>query len=78
MTNNIIKSNFLRIFLLTYFALMLVLYPVSRMYANEYATVPIKFEFAFFMVLVAIICNTGIALALSEWGLENKKLPVPL
>jgi hypothetical protein len=48
------------------------------MYANEYATVPIKFEFAFFMVLVAIICNTGIALALSEWGLENKKLPVPL
>ena len=73
MLRSVIKSTQLRIFLLAYLVVMLVLYPVSRMYANEYVTVPIKFEFAFFMVVVGVISNTGILLALSEWGLRHKK-----
>lgn len=74
MFRNVIKSNFLRIFLFGYLALMLVLYPVSRMYADEYVTLPIKFEFSFFMVILGAIGNTGIFLALSEWGLKHKKI----
>jgi RsiW-degrading membrane proteinase PrsW (M82 family) len=57
-----------------YLAFMLVLYPVSRMYRHEYETIPIKFEFAFFMVLVALICNIGLLLTLSRWGLQHKKI----
>lgn len=73
MLRSIMKSVPLRVFLRAYFAVVLVLYPVSRMYANEYETVPIKFEFAFLMVIVGVFCNTGILLALSEWGLKHKK-----
>ena len=74
MLRNIIKSNLLRIFLLAYLAVMLVFYPVSRMYADEYVTLPIKFEFSFFMVILGAISNTGIVLVLSEWGLKHKKI----
>lgn len=74
MFRNVIKSNLLRIFLFGYLAIMLVLYPVSRMYADEYVTLPIKFEFSFFMVIFGAISNTGIFLALSEWGLKHKKI----
>ena len=74
MFSNVIKSNLLRIFLFGYLAVMLVLYPVSRMYADEYVTLPIKFEFSFFMVILGAISNTGIFLALSEWGLKHKKI----
>lgn len=74
MFRNVIKSNLLRIFLFGYLAVMLVLYPVSRMYADEYVTLPIKFEFSFFMVIFGAISNTGIFLALSEWGLKHKKI----
>lgn len=74
MFSNVIKSNLLRIFLFGYLAVMLVLYPVSRMYADEYVTLPIKFEFSFFMVIMGAISNTGIFLALSEWGLKHKKI----
>ncbi len=69
-----IKSNLLNFFLIPYLAVILVLYPVSRMYADEYETVPIKFEFSFFMVILGAISNTGIFLALSEWGLKHKKI----
>lgn len=72
MFRNAIKSNLLIFFLFAYLAVMLVLYPVSRMYADEYVTVPIKFEFAFFMVILGAISNMGIFLALSEWGLKHK------
>jgi len=41
MINKIIKCTPLKIFLLTYLTAIPVLYPVSRMYANEYETVPI-------------------------------------
>jgi hypothetical protein len=44
------------------------------MYADEYVTLPIKFEFSFFMVIMGAISNTGIFLALSEWGLKHKKI----
>lgn len=74
MFRNVIKSNLLRIFLFGYLAVILVLYPVSRMYADEYVTLPIKFEFSFFMVIMGAISNTGIFLALSEWGLKHKKI----
>jgi len=73
MLRNAIKSVPWRVFILAYLAMMLVLYPVSRMYVNEYETVPIKFEFAFFMVLVGLICNGGLLLTLSGWGLLHKK-----
>lgn len=73
MLRSVMKSVPLRIFLLAYLAVMLVLYPVSRMYADEYETIPIKFEFTFFMVLVGLICNSGLLLALSRWGLLHKK-----
>ncbi len=73
MLRSIMKSVPLRFFLLAYLAVMLVLYPVSRMYAHEYETISIKFEFAFFMVLVGLICNSGLLLALSRWGLLHKK-----
>ena len=73
MLNNVVKSLPLRIFLLTYLAMMLVMFPVSRMYANEYISIPIKFEFAFLMVITALISNAGILLTLSEWGLKHKK-----
>jgi hypothetical protein len=74
MLRSAIKSTPIRALLLTYFVVMLVFYPVSRMYANEYETVPIKFEFAFFMVFVGLISNTGIILALFDWGLRHKKI----
>ncbi len=74
MFRNVIKSNLLKIFLFGYLAVMLVLYPVSRMYADEYVTLPIKFEFSFFMVILGAISNTGIFLALSEWGPKHKKI----
>jgi hypothetical protein len=77
MLRSAIKSIQVRTFLLTYLAIMLVLYPVSRMYANEYETIPIKFEFAVFMVLVGLICNSGLVLALSRWGLLHKKITYP-
>lgn len=69
-----IKSNLLILFLFAYLAVILVLYPVSRMYADEYVTLPIKFEFSFLMVILGAISNTGIFLALSEWGLKHKKI----
>ncbi len=73
MINKIIKSTPLKIFLLTYLTVILVLYPVSRMYANEYETVPIKFEFAFFMLAVGFMSNTGNFLVLTDWGLKHTK-----
>ena len=74
MLRSIMKSVSLKIFILAYLGVMLVLYPVSRMYANEYETIPIKFEFAFFMVLIGLVCNGGLLLALSEWGLRHKMI----
>jgi uncharacterized phage infection (PIP) family protein YhgE len=44
------------------------------MYFNEYVTIPIKFEFTFLMVALGIFFNIGIFLALSEWGLNHKKI----
>lgn len=73
MLRSAIKSIQVRIFLLTYLVVILVLYPVSRMYVHEYETIPIKFEFAFFMVLVGLVCNSGLLLTLSRWGLLHRK-----
>ena len=74
MLRRAIKSMHVRTFLFIYLAFMLVFYPVSRMYRHEYETIPIKFEFAFFMVLLALICNIGLLLTLSRWGLQHKKI----
>lgn len=69
-----LKNNWFVLFILSYIGLMLVFYPVSRMYANEYETVPIKFEHAFLMVIIGAICNTGLFLSLSKWGQEHKNI----
>ena len=74
MLGSAVKSTPIRAFLLTYWVVMLVFYPVSRMYADEYETVPIKLEFAFFMIIIGSLSNSGILLALSEWGLKRKKM----
>ncbi len=44
------------------------------MYVDEYVTVPIQLEFAFFMVLVAFVSNSGIFFILSERGIKHKKM----
>lgn len=69
-----IKGTPIRVLLLAYFVVTLVFYPISRMYANEYETVPIKFEFAFFMVFVGLVSNAGVLLALFDWGLRHKRI----
>lgn len=74
MPGSAIKSTPIRAFLLMYWVVMLVFYPVSRMYADEYETVPIKLEFAFIMIIFGSLSNSGILLALSEWGLKRKKI----
>lgn len=74
MLRSAIKSTPIRALLLAYIVVMLVFYPVSRMYANEYETVPIKFELAFFMVFVGLVSNAGILLVLFDWGLRHKKI----
>jgi hypothetical protein len=74
MFRSAIKGTPIRVLLLAYFVVTLVFYPISRMYSNEYETVPIKFEFAFFMVFVGLVGNAGILLALFDWGLRHKKI----
>lgn len=73
MLNRAIKSKWFFLFISLYIGLMLVFYPVSRMYANEYETVPIHFEFACLMVIIGAICNMGLFFSLSKWGLKHKK-----
>ena len=74
MLNRAIKNKWMQLFIFLYIGLMLVFYPISRMYKNEYATVPIQFEFACLMVIIGAICNSGLFLSLSKWGIEHKKI----
>jgi hypothetical protein len=63
----------IKMMLFLYIGFVVVFYPISRMYVNEYATRPIKLEFAFFMVIVAIVSNMGIVLMALDKALRFKK-----
>lgn len=74
MAKNLIKSIYFKVMLLFYVVMMTIFYPVSRMYADEYVTRTIKFEFAFFMAIIAIISNHGILIIVFEKALKFKKV----
>jgi hypothetical protein len=63
----------LNLFLLIYLILIVIFYPVSRMYVNEYETVPIKFELTFFMLALGIISNTSVILKITNLSYKYKK-----
>lgn len=74
MSKSIIRSSSFKVILFLYLGVVVVFYPISRMYVDEYAVRPIKFEFAFFMVLISLVSNGGPILVLFERGLKYKKI----
>jgi hypothetical protein len=72
-----IKRNMLiklfNLFLLIYLILIVIFYPVSRMYVNEYETVPIKFELTIFLLALGGISNASVILKLTNLSYKYKK-----
>lgn len=65
-----IVQNLIKVYLVT----MIGFYPLALMYKDEYNVVLIKLEGVLYSVFLGMIFNSGLFLALTDWGLRWKKI----
>ena len=69
-----VKSKYIQIAIKVYLVLIIGFYPLALIYKDEYSVPPIKLEGVLFSVLLGMICNPGLFLTLTSFGLRWKKI----
>lgn len=59
-----------------FFALIIGFYPLAFMYKDEYQIIPLKIEGVLSSLFTGVILNSGLLMALTNFGLRWKKMTI--